>query len=88
MLYYSHVIACGRTHPLRGGKIAADSVRHILVGGYIGMEHWFWPKSNGLTVRQAGNRPGYVRVCLSPWRLELQAIDWQGRLFDTLTIDK
>ena len=88
IVFNSHVIAYERTHPLRGGRIAPDGVRYILVGGYIGMEQWFWPKTNGLTVRQAGNRPGYVRVSLSPWRLELQAIDWQGRLFDTLTIDK
>ncbi|MBR6766077.1 MAG: hypothetical protein IKM06_06295, partial [Clostridia bacterium] len=62
-------------------------VRYVLVGGYEDVSHWFRNKKNGFSAKIAG-RPCYVYVTLTNYMLELQAIDYKGTLFDTLTIQK
>jgi len=88
IVFNSHAIVYERSHPVTEGKVAKCGVRYILVGGFGKFDHWFRPKSNGLSAKLSGNRPNFVRVALSPYRLELEAIDWEGRRFDALVIDK
>nr|WP_289766873.1 metallophosphoesterase [uncultured Acetatifactor sp.] len=88
IVFNSHAILYDRSHPIAGGKVAPVGVRYILVGGFEKFDDWFPPRLNGFSARSVGNRPGYVRVALTPYRLELQAIDYEGKLFDVLNIDK
>ena len=86
--FNSHAILYERTHPIRAGKIARGGVRYVLVGGYRSIDAWIRHKCGPLTAKISGSRPNYVRVAVSPLSLELSAIDCEGRLFDTLTIEK
>lgn len=52
------------------------------------MEHWFRTHTDRFTAKVCGNRLNYVRVALTPYHLELTAIDMHGRLFDMLVLDK
>ena len=88
IMFNSHAIQYERSHPIRNGKIAPDGVRYIVCGGYGCVEQWLWTHADRFSAKVCGNRPNYVRVALTPYRLELSAIDMQGRLFDMLTLDK
>ena len=87
VVFNSHAIVYERTHPIKEDAVHPDGVRYVLVGGYEDFDRWFWEKRNPLTAKLAG-RPNYVYVSLSPWRFELQAIDYEGNLFDQLVIEK
>ena len=87
IVFNSHAIVYERSHPLKGGKPDKDGVRYILTGGFGDFDDWFWDKTNGRSAKIAA-RPNYVRVAVTPWSLELQAIDYEGKLFDTLNLEK
>jgi len=87
VVFNSHAIVYDRSHPVKGGKVAKDGVRYILVGGYGDLDDWFREKQNGLSAKICA-RPNYVHVAITPWRFELQAFDYEGKLFDTLTLEK
>jgi len=87
IVFNSHAILYERSHPIRAGKLNRSGVRYILVGGYADFDRWFRDKSNGLSAKRAA-RPNYVRVSITPWSLELQAIDYEGKLVDVLTLEK
>jgi hypothetical protein len=76
-----------RSHPIRENAVAKDGVRYILPGGYNDVSQWFRDKQNGFSAKTVG-RPCYVHVSLTPYTLELQAIDHEGKLFDMLTLQK
>lgn len=87
IVFNSHAIVYERSHPIKGGKIDRDGVRYVLVGGHRDMDSWFRDKCSTLSAKIAA-RPNYVRVALTPWSLELSAVDYEGKLFDTLTLEK
>jgi len=88
IVFNSHAIVYERSHPITAGKVSKDGVRYILVGGFGKFDSWFRTKSNGRSAKLSGVSPNYVRIGLSPYRLELQAIDIDGKLFDTLVLEK
>ena len=85
--FNSHSIVYERSHPIKANKIRPDGVRYIVVGGSGDLDYFFRPKSNRFSAKISA-RPCFTRVSLTPWRLELQAIDYEGILFDSLTIEK
>ena len=87
IVFNSHAIVYERSHPIRENTVAKNGVRYILPGGYNDVSQWFRDKQNGFAAKIAG-RPGYVHVSLTPYTLELQAIDYEGKLFDMLTLNK
>lgn len=87
VVFNSHAIVYERSHPIREGRIASDGIRYILAGGYGDYGSWFRDKCNKFSAK-ISNRPGYIRVSLTEERLELQAIDYMGRLFDLMTLEK
>jgi len=87
IVFNSHAIVYERSHPILNDQIVKNGVRYILAGGYDDVSHWFRPKQNGFAAKIAG-RPNYIHVSLTPYTLELQAIDYEGKLFDMLTINK
>lgn len=88
VMFNSHAILYERTHPIRNGRIDPDGVRYVVVGGYGCAESWLRPKLSRVSAKVAGSRPNYVRIALTPYRLEMTAIDYEGKLFDIMTIDK
>lgn len=87
IVFNSHAIVYERSHPVKEGMINKNGVRYILVGGHGDLDRWIRDKSNRLSAKLSA-RPCYVRVALTPWSLELQAIDHAGILFDTLSLEK
>ena len=87
IVFNSHAILYERSYPIKRNRLDKEGVRYVLVGGYNGVEEWFWPKSNGFAAKMS-TRPNYVRVSLTPFSLEMQAIDYEGKLFDVLTLEK
>jgi len=87
IVFNSHAIVYERTHPIKENQVHPDGVRYILVGGYGDFDGWFRAKSSSFTAKLAA-RPNYVHVALTPWRLELQAVDYEGKLFDSLVLEK
>jgi len=87
IVFNSHAIVYERSHPIKEDRISKNGVRYILVGGYDDISRWFRNKQNGFAAKIAG-RPGYVHVSLTPYALELQAIDYEGKMFDMLTLEK
>jgi len=85
-VFNSHTIVYERSHPITAGEVSKDSVRYILVGGFNEFDEW--TKSNGLSAKLYGVSPCYVRVNLTPYRLEQQDIALDGKQFDTLVIEK
>ena len=67
--------------------LQSEVFRYILVGGFAERDQWFWDKSNKLSAKRAA-RPNYVYAAVTPWSFELQAIDYEGKLFDTLKLEK
>lgn len=87
VVFNSHAVIYERSHPLRGGKVAPDGVRYVVVGSPTCREHWLRHKSNRLAAKVAGGS-NIIRVSLTPYRFELQAISLDGKLIDSLVIDK
>jgi len=87
IVFNSHAVIYERTHPIRNGAVAPEGVRYVVVGGFGAFEKWIRDKTTRFSAKVSA-RPSYVRVSVTPWRMELQAIDCEGKLFDTLTIDK
>lgn len=87
IVFNSHAIVYERSHPIKKDKVAKDGVRYILVGGHGDYDVWFRPNRNGLAAK-LGSRPNYVHVSLTPHTLELQAIDYEGKLFDMMVLEK
>jgi len=87
VVFNSHSIIYERSHPIKQGRVDKDGILYILVGGYGEFEDWIREKKNGLSAKVA-SRPCYVYVTVTPFSMELQAIDYEGKLFDTMRIEK
>ena len=87
VVFNSHSILYERSHPIKENEVHPDGVRYVVVGGFKDVDQWFRPKANRFSAKISA-RPCFTRVSLTPWRLELQAIDYEGILFDSLTIEK
>ncbi len=86
--FTSHAIVYERSHPIRGGKIdEACGVRYLVVGGAGVRENWFHHKKAWHTAKSRAI-PHFVHAAVTPGRMELQAIDNEGRLFDLLCVEK
>ncbi|MBR2950717.1 MAG: hypothetical protein IKC46_12805 [Lachnospiraceae bacterium] len=87
VVFNSYAVVYERSHPIKNGKLHWDGVRYVLVGGYHDCDDWFRDKGNGFSAKRCA-RPNYVRVAHTPWSFELQAFDYEGRMFDILTLEK
>lgn len=88
LVFNSHTIVYERSHPLRSGKIDFDEgVVYIVAGGAGAQPLWLLPKREWHT-SQSVAVPHFVQVVVTSDRLEIRAIDDEGRLFDTLLVSK
>ncbi|WP_314590900.1 metallophosphoesterase family protein [Paenibacillus terrigena] len=84
----SHTIVYERSHPLYQGQIdEARGITYIVAGGAGAMPSWLLPKREWHT-SQSVAVPHFVQVVVTPSRLELRAIDDEGRLFDQFILKK
>lgn len=88
LVFNSHTIVYERSHPIRDHRLdLASGIVYIVAGGAGARPQWFhhtraWHTAHALAV------PHFVQVAVAGTRLEIHAIDWQGRLFDRVTIEK
>lgn len=87
IVFNSHVVIYERSHPIKEGRIDPNGVRYIETGGYGEYDEWFRNKCSDFSAK-ISSRACYLRVGLTPDRMELQAVDYQGRLFDFLALEK
>lgn len=88
IVFNSHTIVYERSHPIRGGRVDLESgVIYIVAGGAGACPHWFHHKRAWHTA-QALAVPHFVQVVIAGYVLELRAIDYEGRLFDTMVLRK
>ena len=87
-VFTSHAIVYERSHPLTDNKIDFHrGVRYFVIGGAGLRPKWFHHKKAWHTAKSRAV-PHFVHVSITPTHLELQAIDEEGRLFDSLVLDK
>ena len=88
VVFNSHTIAYERSHPMRNNELDLMSgIVYIVAGGAGSRPEWFhharaWHTAHALAV------PHMVQVTIAGTRLEMQAIDYEGHLFDQMIIDK
>lgn len=83
LVFNSHTIVYERSHPIRAGKVNLDQgIVYVVAGGAGNYARWFHAKRAWHTAQAVGI-PHFVQVSIADRRLELQAIDYEGRLFDT-----
>ena len=84
----SHTIVYERSHPIRNDSIDySKGVRYIVAGGAGAVPEWFHHKKAWHTAKSRAV-PHFVHISVTPEHLELQAIDLEGKLFDSLVIQK
>ena len=84
----SHTIVYERSHPIRNDSIDYEKgVRYIVVGGAGAVPEWFQHKKMWHTAKSRAV-PHFAHVSVTPQQLEFQAIDMDGKLFDSLIIQK
>lgn len=88
VVFNSHTIVYERSHPLRNnGLDLMKGIVYIVAGGAGACPQWFhhtraWHTAHAVAV------PHMVQVSIAGTRLEMHAIDYEGRLFDQMIIDK
>jgi len=88
VVFNSHAILYERSHPIRAGRLDLRAgVRYVVAGGAGSKPEWFHPKRAWHTAQSLAT-PHFVSVSIAGPTLELRAIDCDGRLFDTLTLNK
>lgn len=88
LVFNSHTIVYERSHPIRRGRVdLAQGIVYVVAGGAGNYARWFHAKRAWHTAQALGV-PHFVQVSIADRRLELQAIDYEGRLFDTLVMTK
>ncbi|MFH1572120.1 MAG: metallophosphoesterase family protein [Gemmatimonadota bacterium] len=86
VVFSSHTIVYERSHPLRAGVLdEAGGIIYVVAGGAGAKPDWFHPHRSWHTA-QAAAVPHFVFVALTPGRLELRAVDIDGRVFDWLEL--
>ena len=82
----SHTIVYERSHPLRGNELDEEQgIVYIVAGGAGAKPDWFHPKRAWHTA-QSRAVPHFVQGVAAGSRLELRAIDWEGRVFDWVNL--
>lgn len=87
VVFSSHTIHYERSHPIIGGEIHPTGVRYIVVGGSGAYNEWVRHKTNSVTAKIMA-KPHFVQVNVTPYALEIQAIDSNGSLFDHCVINR
>lgn len=88
IVFSSHTIVYERSHPIRQGKPDYDGgVTYVVAGGAGAMPEWLLHKKQWHAAKSAA-RPHFVQVCIAAHRLELEAINLNGAVFDRFVIDK
>ena len=88
IVFNSHAVVYERSHPIRNDVIDySKGVRYIVVGGAGDRPEWFHHKKAWHTAKSRAV-PHFVHLVIAGGHLELQAIDYEGRLFDTMVIEK
>lgn len=88
LVFNSHTIVYERSHPIRANQLSLeDGIVYIVAGGAGAMPEWLLPKREWFT-SQSLAIPHFVQVVVTPDSLAIRAIDEEGRLFDTLQIQK
>ena len=85
IVFTSHTIVYERSHPLRNDSIDSKGVRYIVVGGAGAQPDWFHHKKAWHTAKSRAV-PHFAHVSISAECLEFQAIDLEGRLFDSFIL--
>ncbi len=84
----SHAIVYERSHPITADKLDFNhGVRYIVAGGAGAKPSWFDHKKAWHTARSAAT-PHYLHISMTPTHMEFQAVNDQGQLFDTMTLEK
>ncbi|MBB6669549.1 purple acid phosphatase family protein [Cohnella nanjingensis] len=84
----SHTIVYERSHPLRSGQVDEEGgIVYLVAGGAGAMPEWLLPKREWHT-SQSLAVPHFLQVTATSSRLEIRAIDEEGRLFDSFRIRK
>ena len=88
IVFTSHAIVYERSHPVLNGCIDFHrGVRYIVVGGAGEQPDWFHHKKAWHTAKSRAV-PHFVHISATPEILEFQAIDLDGRLFDSFVLQK
>lgn len=88
LVFNSHTIVYERSHPLREGKVDyQEGIVYIVAGGAGAMPEWLLPKREWHT-SQSVAVPHLVQVVATTDHLKINAIDAEGRLFDSMMIRK
>lgn len=87
IVFYGHIHMYERTWPLREGKVDPSGVRYINTGGGGGYLEQFAPTRNWFTAR-LHRAHHFCYLAVHGDTLEFQASDIDGRVFDSMTLDK
>ena len=88
MVLASHAIVYERSHPIRNDSIDfSKGIRYIVVGGAGERPEWFHHKKAWHTAKSRAV-PHFAHISVTPEQLELQAIDMEGRVFDSFALQK
>lgn len=82
----SHTIVYERSHPLRAGALDEDGgIVYVVAGGAGAKPDWFH-RHRAWHTAQAAAVPHFLLGTVTPRRLELRAIDVEGRVFDRMDL--
>ena len=84
----SHTIVYERSHPVRNNRINHKAGTTYIVAGGAGWEPDWLPHKRAWHTAQSLAVPHFVQVVVAGGRLELNAIDQEGRIFDRLQLKK
>lgn len=85
LVFNSHTIVYERSHPLRGDTVSEDGLVYVVAGGAGAKPDWFRPKKAAHTACSLAV-PHFVHVTVAGSRLEAKAIDVDGQVFDTWSL--
>jgi hypothetical protein len=84
----SHTIVYERSHPIRKNRIDLNKgTVYLVVGGAGHNPEWLTPK-RGWHAAMSRAVPHFAQIVIAGNVLELKAFDFEGNLFDTLTVKK
>lgn len=84
----SHTIVYERSHPIRSNQIDHDDgTIYLVAGGSGSYPQWLTPKRAWHTAMSRAV-PHFVQFSIARNVLELKVFDYEGQLFDTLTLTK
>jgi 3',5'-cyclic AMP phosphodiesterase CpdA len=88
VVFNSHTIVYERSHPVRNNALDLKTgITYVVAGGAGARQQWFHHKRAWHTAHAIAS-PHFVQVSIAGNRIELQAIDYQGHLFDMAIIEK